>query len=73
MLDNLKSKKFWEYASGRCIRTFFQTFIATIGTATVLQQVNWKIVFSASILSGILSFAMSIVMGIPETSEDKEE
>lgn len=58
----------WKAAGMRALRTIAQTFIATIGTATVLGDVNWVMVGSASILAGILSIATSIA-GLPELKE----
>lgn len=69
MLEKLKSKKFWENAIARAIRTICQTGIATIGTSAVITDVNWALVASASAVSGIISILTSVVMGIPE-SED---
>lgn len=69
MLDKLKSKKFWECALARCIRTVCQTALATLTTGAVLTDINWVIVASSSALAGIVSVLMSIVMGIPESEE----
>lgn len=69
MLDKLKSKKFWECALARCIRTVCQTALATLTTGALLTDINWAVVGSSSVLAGIVSILMSIVMGIPE-SED---
>ena len=56
----------WCKATGvRAVKTVAQTFVATIGTATVMGAVDWKMVFSASVLAGILSVATSVA-GIPE-------
>lgn len=52
----------------RAVRTMAQTFVATIGTAAVMGDVNWPMVASASVLSGILSLATSVA-GIPEVSK----
>lgn len=59
----------WAKAAGiRAVKTMAQTFAATVGTAAVLSAVDWKVVVSASILSGILSVANSVA-GIPEVEE----
>jgi hypothetical protein len=63
----------WIRAAGiRAIKTICQTAIATIGTAAVMDQVNWAAVVSASLLAGILSMLTSLA-GLPEvdTSEAK--
>lgn len=61
----------WVKAAGiRAVKTMAQTFVATVGTAAVLSAVDWKVVVSASILSGILSVANSVA-GIPEVEENK--
>ena len=55
----------WIHAAGRrAIKTMAQTFVATIGSAAVMGEVNWPMVASAS---GILSVATSIA-GLPELS-----
>jgi len=50
----------------RALRTIAQTAIAMIGTAVVMTDVQWKVVISASLLSGILSILTSIATGLPE-------
>ena len=64
-----KTKEFFKAAGKRAIRTVAQTALALIGTATVLADVNWDIVLSASALAGILSILTSIVTGLPEVDE----
>jgi len=67
-------KKFIKSAGIRAIKTVCQTAIATIGTASLLSEVDWIVVLSASALSGILSIATSIAMGLPEVKmSDKLE
>ena len=66
MFKDLKNKRFWEATAIRAIKTVCQTAIATIGTATLLSEVNWILVASASILAGIISVITSIVVGLPE-------
>lgn len=65
-------KNFWKAALIRAIRTACQTAVATIGTAAVLEAVDWRMVISASILAGILSILTSVATGLPEV-EQKEE
>lgn len=61
----------WAKAAGiRAVKTCAQTFVATIGTAAVLQDVNWVMVLSASVLSGVISLATSVA-GLPEVSVPK--
>lgn len=66
-----RSKEYWitwvKAAGVRAIKTVAQTFVATIGTAAVLQDVNWVMVLSASVLSGVISLATSVA-GLPEVS-----
>lgn len=59
----------------RAIRTICQTAVAVIGTAFVLEEVNWWVVLSASVLAGILSVLTSIATGLPEVDDiiDEEE
>lgn len=54
----------------RALRTVCQTAVATIGTSAVLSAVDWKMVVSASVLSGLLSLLTSVATGLPEVSED---
>ena len=56
----------WVKAAGiRAVKTMAQPFVATIGSAAVMGEVNWPMVASASALAGILSVATSIA-GLPE-------
>lgn len=67
-MEQLKSKKWWAAAGVRALKTVCQTAIATIGTAAILSDVNWLVVVSASLLSGILSMLTSLA-GLPEVKE----
>ena len=64
-----KNFKQWLKASlVRAIKTIAQTAVATIGTSAAIGDVNWVMVGSASLLSGILSILTSVA-GIPEVEK----
>lgn len=60
-----KTKALLKAGFVRAIRTVAQTALATIGTATLMGDVNWGMVASASVLAGVISLLMSIA-GLPE-------
>lgn len=61
--------KAWLKASlVRAIKTVAQTAVALIGVGTVMSDIDWFMVGSASLLSGILSILTSIA-GIPEVEK----
>lgn len=56
----------WGQAAGiRAIKTVAQTAAGVLASATVLGEVEWGMVLSASLLAGFLSVLTSIA-GIPE-------
>lgn len=62
---SVDTKKWIKKAGIRAVKTVAQTFIATIGTASYLGAVDWKLVVSASVLAGVLSVVTSVA-GLPE-------
>lgn len=62
------NKQWWKAAGIRAIKTVAQTAVAMIGTAVVIDAVNWVEVLSASALAGVLSLLTSIG-GLPEIKE----
>ena len=62
------SIRWWKAAGIRALKTFFQTFVATIGTSALIEDVNWMIVLSAAALAAVLSLATSLA-GLPEVEE----
>ena len=51
----------------RAVKTMAQTALGTIGASAVISAVDWRVVLSASVLSGVVSILTSIT-GIPEVS-----
>lgn len=67
-----KKMKTWLKAAGvRAVKTVAQTAVATIGTASVLGEVDLIMVVSASALAGVLSLLTSVA-GVPEIKEGEE-
>ena len=67
----MEKEKFlkWLKAAGiRATKTVAETAVATIGTSALITQVDWRVVLSASALSGVLSLLVS-VKGLPELKE----
>lgn len=64
--------KTWIKAAAiRAVKTIAQTAVATIGTTAAFSQVDWVMVGSASLLSGVLSVLTSLA-GLPECKENAE-
>ena len=60
--------KKWFYAAFiRSLKTVAQTAVATIGVSATMTDVDWLLVGSASLLSGILSLLTSVA-GLPEVN-----
>lgn len=69
----MRDWKKWAKAAGiRAVKTVAQTAVATIGTATVIDQVDVRMVVSASVLAGVLSLLTSVA-GLPECSDSEGE
>lgn len=70
----MKNKEYWiqwaKAAGIRAVKTVAQTSVATIGTAAVMQEVNWAMVVSASVLAGVISLATSVA-GLPEVTTEE--
>ena len=64
------NRTWWKAAFVRALRTVAQTAVATIGTAALIESVNWLAVLSASALAGVLSLLTSLA-GLPEVDADK--
>ena len=71
-MTKLKDKQWWIAAGTRAIKTVAQAGIATIGAATMIDEVNWLMVGSAAVMAGVLSLLTSIA-GLPEMQDDTDE
>ena len=61
------TKEFWKAAFIRAAHTWMQAFLAAIpATASVLSDVNWKLVLSAATLAAVISLGKSVIVGLPE-------
>ena len=56
----------------RAVRTMAQAAVAMIGTATVMQDIDWKMVASATVVSGIL-YILTSISGLPEVDPAEAE
>ncbi len=63
-----KTKKWVKAAGIRAVKTFFQAGVAAIGSATLMSQVDWKVVASTAALAMVLSVGTSLA-GLPEVTE----
>lgn len=65
--------KIWIKAAAiRAVKTIAQAAVATISTAAVISDVDWKYCVSASILAGVLSILTSLA-GLPEVKMQEGE
>lgn len=63
-----KLLKWLRAAAVRALKTVAQTAAATIGTAVMISEVDWRMVLSAALLAGALSLLTSVA-GLPEAQE----
>ena len=67
---NVDTVKWIKAAGVRAVKTMAQTAVALIGTSAFVNSVDWKMIISGAIVSGVVSVLTSIA-GIPEV-EAKE-
>ena len=71
-MKRIFTKEWFKAAAIRALRTIGQTALSTIGCTAVLEEVNWWVVTSTSLLAGILSILTSLA-GLPEVTEKDGE
>lgn len=71
----MRNSAYWKEwaiaASVRALKTFAQTAGSMISVFSILSEVDWVAVLSASTLSAIYSIFMNIA-GLPEVTEPEE-
>lgn len=72
MFKTVKCKEWWKAAGIRAVKTMAQTAVATIGASTLIADIDWLAVGSATLLAGVLSMLTSI-SGLPECNKAIEK
>lgn len=67
---SVNTKEWAKKAAIRAVKTMAQTAVAVIGTSTVVTAVDWKIVVSSAVVSGVVSILTSVA-GIPEVESEE--
>ncbi len=70
MKNLLVNKDWWNCALTRAVKTVAQTAVGTISSSALISAVDWKIVISASLLSGVVSILTSLA-GLPEVNVEE--
>ena len=66
---NVDTVKWFNSVGIGIVKTMAQTSIAVIGSAAVVSSVDWILVVSSAIVSGVVSLLTSVA-GIPEVKEE---
>ena len=67
-MENVFTWKWLRAALVRALKTVAQTAAATIGTAVMISEVDWRMVVSAALLAGALCLRTSVA-GLPAAQE----
>ena len=69
----MKNWKNWlKAAVVRAAKTCAQTAVSLVGIGTVMSDIDWAVVGSASLLAGILSILTSVA-GLPEVNQTRKD
>lgn len=61
-------KKWFKAAGIRAVKTMAQTALSLISVGTVMSDIDWMVVGSASLVAGVYSMLTSVA-GLPELKE----
>lgn len=65
-------KKFIKASLIRAIKTFAQTLLSTFSVGMAINEVDWKISLSISLLASFYSILTSIATGLPEVDYEEK-
>ena len=68
-LNQVFTKRWCRAAVIRAVKTIAQTAAGTMSAAAMIENVDWKVVVSSSLLAGVISLLTS-VGGLPEVDYD---
>lgn len=69
---NVNTVEWCKRAGIRAVKTMAQTAVALIGTSAFVESVDWKMVVSGAVVSGVVSILTSVA-GIPEVEAEGSE
>ena len=64
-----KTKKWFKAAGVRALKTMAQTALSLFTIGQVINEIDWVVVGSASLVAGVYSMLTSVA-GLPEVKED---
>lgn len=68
---SVNTKKWFKKTAVRCVRTFAASVVSLLPTtAATLGSVDWRLVFSSSVLATVVIF-FTCVAGIPEVESEE--
>lgn len=70
-MNNLFNLDWWKKAGTRAIKTMAQTALSLFTVGEVMQDIDWKMVLSASVVAGVYSLLTSLA-GLPELEDSTE-
>ena len=71
-MSRLKDKNFWYFACLRALRTAIQGMLIGLTGCVTIQDANWLLVLSSSLMGAITSFLTSMLAGLPETETEED-
>ena len=69
---SVNTEKWIKATAIRTIRTMAQSAISVIGVTSVMGEVNWLVVGSSALLSGILCI-LTALAGLPEVESEESK